>query len=104
MQASYDLRRSPLTLSVLGSILLIALILGGFTGYVIRGAVSQPPVIVATESSVPETTGPGPVWTSTAPEGQAQYVQGGRPVSVYGGIPPTVYVQGGRPAIVYATP
>lgn len=114
MQASYSLKRLPLTLSMMGSLLLIALLLGGLTGYAIRGLVSQSAVTTAGRVVIPEA--PALVRSSTAPDGEGQYVQGGRPLSVYAGLavggcrgelgslPPTVYEQGGRPAIVYCMP
>ena len=115
MQASYVLKRSPLSLTLIGSILLIALVLGGISGYVIRGLVGQSALAPVSQPSGSEAASRA-VWTSVAPDSPALYEQGGRPDRVYhdapsisriaplSTLPPTIYVQGGRPPIVYSTP
>jgi hypothetical protein len=97
MQATYTVRRSPLTILVVLATLLAALIAGGVGGYLVKGLVGPS---LTTTAAVPAAH------SSAVPfVGRPAYVyeQGGRPLNVYqqderGS---TLYQQGGRPQVVY---
>ena len=94
MQATYNLPKSPMTVTAVLASLLLAFILGAAGGYVVKGAIGAP-------DAHQLTTAGRPAPASLANDHSSLYVQGGRPTFVYAPPPPSAYVQGGRPQIVY---
>ena len=94
MQATYSVPRSPLTAVVVVAAVLIAILVGGVGGYVVKGALGA--------SGEQHRSVAGGIGASS-PVGShsSVYVQGGRPAIVYAPEPPSIYVQGGRPQVVY---
>lgn len=97
MQATFTVRRSPFTMLAVLATLLVALLLGGIGGYVMKGVVAPSHAAVA--------AAPATQPSAVTFEGRPAYVyeQGGRPLNVYqqDERPSTLYQQGGRPQVVY---
>lgn len=97
MQATYTVRRSPLTMLVVLATLVVALLLGAVGGYVVKSLVAP--------SHATSAAAPAAHSSSVQFEGRPPYVyeQGGRPLNVYqqDERTSTLYQQGGRPQVVY---
>jgi hypothetical protein len=97
MQATYTVRRSPLTILVVLATLLAALIAGGVGGYLVKGLESSS---LTTTAAVPAAHSSEVPFVGRPPY---VYEQGGRPLNVYAQDErtPSIYQQGGRPQVVY---
>jgi hypothetical protein len=93
MRTTYSVPKSPLTIAIVTAALLVAAIIGGVGGYVVKGALGATPV--------PQSLAAGSGNASLAESRSQIYVQGGRPAVVYATAQPIVYVQGDRPQAVY---